>query len=136
LALVELARAGPTRTLSAGQIAENRSIPEKYLEQILATLKAAGLVLSFRGRGGGYTLSKAPSRITLSDVFGVLEGPPALVHCVKDGALCPASAACPTRSIWVEMTQALTDIMERTTLQDIVDREKKAVSRERLTYHI
>lgn len=125
LVMLELAQAGPRKTMSVRTIAEKRNLSEKYLEQILASLKIAGLVVSFRGFGGGYTLSRAPARINVGDVFRVLEGSPALASCVLAPDECARHETCPIRQTWVEMTNALTHVMDNTTLQDILDRENR-----------
>jgi len=124
LVMTELATAGPSVTTSVRTIAERRSLSEKYLEQILAALKTAGLVVSFRGFGGGYTLPKPPGRISVGDVFRALEGSPALASCVDGSDECDRHDACPIRQTWVEMTTALAEVMDCTTLQDILDRKK------------
>lgn len=128
LVMMELAEAGPEQTTSVRVTAEKRGLSEKYLEQILAVLKSAGLVVSFRGFGGGYTLPKPPARISVGDVFRVLEGPPALVDCVDVSDECARRDTCAIRQTWIDMADAMTHVMDTTSLRDLLDRE---VSRSR-----
>jgi len=134
--MVELAEAGPDQTVSSRELAERQDISKKYLEQILAALKGAGLVLSFKGSGGGYTLSRSPARINLGHIYRTFEGSLSLVDCVDEPTVCPRHATCATREAWVELSEALRSVMDNTTLQDLLDRRlKKSRGRERV-YHI
>lgn len=135
-AMVELAAAYEHGPVSVREVAEKQKLSEKYLEQIMATLKAAGLVNSVRGLRGGYSLARAPSSIRLGDVFRVLEGSPAPVDCVDDGALCPMQDACPTRSTWVEIKKALEGVLDGTTLQDLLDQMNTKTAARELMYDI
>jgi Rrf2 family protein len=91
----------------------------------MRALKASGLVKSVRGAHGGYELAREPKAITLREVFDALEGSAALAECVEDPDSCPRHKTCPTRDIWVEMTESVAGILEKTTLQDVVDRMKE-----------
>jgi Rrf2 family protein len=68
-ALIVLARAGTGSGMQIRDIAQKEQIPRKFLEQILLTLKAGGLIVSRRGRDGGYALLKAPEEISLGVVM-------------------------------------------------------------------
>lgn len=74
LALLELASHSHTYPLTAAAINEKHQIPERYLEQILATLRRGGLVRSHRGSKGGFVLAREPHEITLLDVVTVMDG--------------------------------------------------------------
>jgi len=124
-AMAELARVYPEEALSLKDVAEQQQLSVKYLEQIMRALKSSGLVKSVRGAHGGYELAKAPGEITLRDVFDALEGSAALAECVEDPDSCPMHKTCPTRDIWVQMTESVTGILDKTTLQDIVNRMKE-----------
>jgi len=124
LVMMELAEAGPKQTTSVRVIAERRGLSEKYLEQILAALKVAGLVVSFRGFGGGYTLPKPPARISVGDIFRVLEATPTPVDCVDGSSKCARRDTCAIRQTWIDMTNAMTHVLDSTSLQDLLDRQK------------
>ena len=73
-ALIDLARYSEVEPVSINSIAERQGISERYLEQLMAMLKKAGLVKSIRGAGGGYVLAKEQKDISVGDVLRPLEG--------------------------------------------------------------
>jgi Rrf2 family protein len=123
-ALTELAAAHPDRVLPLKAVAERQRLSVKYLEHIMTALKIAGLVKPIRGVNGGFVLARDPADVTLREVFEALEGSPATVECVDAPGSCSMESTCPTRETWVEMTEALAAVLERTTLQDLVARGK------------
>ncbi|MFC1672334.1 RrF2 family transcriptional regulator [Planctomycetota bacterium] len=123
-AMATLAMAYPEEPVSVGQVARQQRLSAKYLEQIMAALKTAGLVTSTQGVHGGYSLARPPESINLGDVFNVLEGPTAPVDCVDNPGTCSMEAVCPTRDTWVEIEEAIRKVLKNTTLQDLVERMK------------
>ena len=87
-AMIELAQHDAPGPLQLKIIAQRQEISVKYLEQLMAVLKAAGLVNSIRGSRGGYELARASNQITLSDILHCVEGPVATVDCVEDTNRC------------------------------------------------
>ena len=69
-AMIDLARYSEKEPVSIGSVAARQEISERYLEQLVALLKKAGLVKSIRGASGGYVLAKKPSEISVGDIFG------------------------------------------------------------------
>lgn len=101
------------------QISAQQNIPDRYLEQLLATLRRAGLVKSQRGARGGYLLARDPWKISLYDVVSCIEGFDTQV----DAARIPnTSEAVVIQDVWGEVRQAAEDILQKYTLQDLVDR--------------
>jgi Rrf2 family protein len=92
-------------------IAEKENIPVKYLEQILLTLKNAGLLHSKMGVGGGYYLGRPASEIYLGQVFRILDGPVAPIRCVSQMAYepcgCPDEATCGLRLTMLDVRNAM-----------------------------
>jgi Rrf2 family transcriptional regulator, cysteine metabolism repressor len=125
-AMVELAHAYPDGALSVKDVAARQRLSVKYLEQIMAPLKAAGIVKAVRGASGGYMLAQDPASVRLSDIYVALDGPPAIVDCVADAAICTRSAICPTRGVWCEMNAAVMKVLESTTLADLAARSAAA----------
>jgi Rrf2 family protein len=82
-------------------------------------LRSAGLIKAVRGVHGGYTLTRPPREIAMAEVFAALEGPPAVVECLKASARCAMSDRCPTRGVWRRMNDAISEILEGTTLADL-----------------
>lgn len=133
-ALADLAGHGDTPA-SVRDIAERQRISPKYLEQILNALRAAGLVRAVRGLRGGYAIAKSPDAINLREVYEALEGSAAPVECV-DHHCCPMEEACPTRQTWLEIKESLEGILERTTVQELVDRTNQKKQSIAVMYHI
>jgi Rrf2 family transcriptional regulator, cysteine metabolism repressor len=124
-AMVDLACQQNSEPILVKSIAERQEISKKYLESLLASLKAAGLVRSVRGAKGGYRLAQEPSMITIEQITNALDGPPILVECVEDSALCRRAESCVTRQLWKDMTDGLVDKLRATTLADLMREAQK-----------
>lgn len=107
-------------------IAQRQDIPKKYLEQVLLALKSARLVYSARGRQGGYLLSRPPELITLGEIIRATDGPLAPISCVSQTAYrtctCPDQSRCVLRPTWLEVRNAIAEVLDKTTLADLVER--------------
>ena len=116
--LAEEAGQGP---VLVADLAERQRIPKKFLEAILLDLKRHGFLVSKKGKGGGYLLSRAPSTITVGQIIRVLEGPLALVPCASQTQYrrceeCVDEATCGVRVAMVEVRDATSRILDKTTL--------------------
>jgi len=120
-AILELAQKSGRAPLQIKIIAKHQDISVKYLEQLMTILKSAGFVRSIRGSKGGYILAKAPNQIKLSDVFNCLEGSIATIECVENELYCPRVADCIARQVWVQVQEAITNVLQAITLQDLID---------------
>ncbi len=128
-AILELALDYGKGPIQIKTISDRESISNKYLEQLIAMLKASGLVRSMRGPKGGYVLARHPSEIKLSEIFTTLEGPLLTVECLDHPEICPRCADCVTRDLWLEMQEAVLKVLERKTLQDMVVAARKVGSK-------
>ena len=117
-------------------IAQRQQISLHYLEHIIAPLIAAGMLRSTRGAGGGVSLGRSPQEIKLSEVVRVLEGSIAPAECVDDPNVCSRADLCVTRDIWAEMKEAMAGVLESTTLQDLVERQREKQKSDVIEYHI
>ena len=117
-------------------IAQRQQISVAYLEHLITPLIAGGLVRSTRGAKGGVSLTKPPEEIRLSEVIQLLEGSIAPVECVNNPEICLRSESCVTRDIWGELKKAIDSILQSTTLQDLVERQKRKQQPEEVMYHI
>ena len=124
-AMLELAENYGKGPLQLKSIAREEEVSIKYLEQLMTVLKAAGLVTSVRGFKGGHILARPPGEIKVSECFDCLEGPVITVDCVEDKSICPRSNDCVARLLWAEVQYAARAVLEKTTLQDLVDRKKQ-----------
>lgn len=105
-------------------IAERQGIPRRYLENILLELRRHGLVVSFRGKTGGYALSRQPQDISFADVVRAMDGPLALTPCTSKTAYqrcgdCVGEAHCAIRGVLGEVRESIAGILERTTLASV-----------------
>jgi len=116
----------PAGVMQIKEIATREQIPVKFLEQILLTLKNAGMVKSRMGSGGGYHLGKQANEITLGQVVRILDGPLAPITCVSQTAYekcgCPNEETCGLRLVMLDVRNAIADILDCTTLADIARR--------------
>ena len=121
-AILELANEYGKGPLQTRIIAERQDISVKYLEQLMAALKSAGLIRSQRGAHGGYMLARPPDNIRLSEVFDVFEGPVATVECVANDNYCTRAADCVARRVWCEVQRAIKNVLQGMTLKDVLDK--------------
>ena len=102
-------------------LAETETIPKKFLEQILVSLKSAGFVSSKKGKGGGYVLAQPPEKITIGSVIRAIEGPLAPLPCASETRFrkcdeCVDIQTCGTRIVMRQVRDAMAAILDETTL--------------------
>ena len=117
------------------EISESQEISERYLEQILNTLRTSGLLISTRGAKGGYELAKAPSEITLGDIIRSLEGPLDVVSCTGNSE-CERAGECATFYVWKEVKEMIENVLDSITLKDLAERQRKLINRGLIEYNI
>ena len=120
--MTELARAYGHGLLSLAEIARTEMLPLPYLEQLIGELRRAGLVEGVRGLHGGYRLTRAPERITVGEIYRVLEGEIAPVECTAEGyaaGACEREAGCLSRSVWARVQASILAVLDATTLDDL-----------------
>lgn len=119
-ALIDLANHFGRGPVQSKDIADRQGLPEPYLNQLMTTLRRAGLVSSKRGPTGGHILAKPPHQITLRAAFDVLEGPTSPWWCVEtDDPNCIYAAGCGLRPVWQAINGAVTQVLDHMTLADI-----------------
>jgi Rrf2 family transcriptional regulator, cysteine metabolism repressor len=134
--LLELALHYEQGPLSLAAIAAREEISVKYLESLLGMLRSAGLVRSARGAQGGYVLARSPQEISLRDIFEVLEGPEAFVPCTDDALACSRWADCVTKEVWAQMYAAAMQVLQGTSLADLVQRAQERCAGAAVAYDI
>ena len=120
-------------------IARRQDIPLPFLEQIMLSLKKVGYVQSRIGKGGGFFLTKRPEDITLGEIVRLIEGPIEPIACgLKDKPSgCADEPICAFKEIWVQVTQAVSNIVDRTNFSQIMQRTRELhEQRTEYTYHI
>ena len=137
LALLDMGLNADKGPVHVRAIANRRSIPVKFLEQVMSSLKKAGLVESIRGAQGGYVLSRPPHQITLADIVEAIEGPIAPMDCVGEGKeyRCKyITGGCALKDVWEDVKKAIKDVLKRTTIADLCIKSREYETA--LMYHI
>jgi Rrf2 family protein len=118
--ILELARRNQERPVQVSEIARAQSIPVKYLEQLIRTLKQAGLITSVRGSRGGHKLDCPPDSISIGQLVRLFEGQSELVACVSSPDQCQMAEECPVRAVWQEATEAMYEKLDSVTIADLI----------------
>ncbi len=126
-ALLDLALQRERGLIPIQEIAERQAIPQRYLEQVLLSLKRAGLLTSKRGSTGGYHLTRDPEDITVGAVLRAVEGTRAAFQ---------ANASPDLVDLWLEISEAVSKVVDRVTFGELVARARERHSRARPMYHI
>jgi Rrf2 family transcriptional regulator, cysteine metabolism repressor len=108
-------------------IAASEGITPDYVEQILIRLKAAGLVRSYRGKDGGFSLAVDPGALTVARVLEAMEGKMSVVPCLESGA-CERAGSCSTRALWRKADQALKQVFAKATIGELAAGARKGAS--------
>ncbi|MFQ5656559.1 MAG: RrF2 family transcriptional regulator [Candidatus Methylomirabilales bacterium] len=124
--------------LQIEEIAQRQDIPVRYLEQLLLILKRAGYLESKRGVKGGYSLAKPPNQITLGEIIRLMEGPPAPIYCVDPSSRnkCPVEKTCGFQGVWGEVRDAVAEILDNITFEEICRRAQIRMTTRSASYHI
>ena len=122
-AMLDLAHAEAGRPVFIADIARRQDIPRRFLENILIELKKSGLVVSHRGKHGGYALARPAAAISFAEIIRISDGPLALAPCASKTAYrrcddCKDEATCAVRRVLLEVRDATAVILERTSLAD------------------
>jgi Rrf2 family protein len=123
--------------LQTSELAAKEKLPIKFLEQIFAQLKAAGYVKSRRGKFGGYSLARPTKRIKFGAVIRLIDGPLAPIRCVSTTSYarcsCPDEVHCGLRMLMFDVRNAITAVLDRFSLADIVEITLRKYRRDKVT---
>lgn len=121
-AVYALAEHGDGAPLKIAEISERERIPIRFLEVILNQLKGGGFVRSRRGAEGGYNLAKPPDQITVGAIMRFVDGPIAPVDCVSQSRHkeCEFHGECHYFGFWGRVRQAISDVVDKTTMADLM----------------
>lgn len=112
-------------------ISQKYDIPKGYLEQLLAKLKKSGYVKTTRGKLGGYYLAKSPEEITVGMILRTLEGNITSSDCLSNEN-CGKENTCTTRAIFEEIEKSINNIIDNTTLEDMIKKKDQIIKEARL----
>ncbi len=130
-AMIALGRRYGEGPILIASMASEEGIPLKFLEGILLSLKSHGLLDSKRGKRGGYQLSRSPATITIGSIIRMMEGPLAPLPCASETAYRPCEECrdvehCGTRIIMRQVRDAIAEVLDKTTLADLIQRVEAA----------
>ncbi|MCL5105064.1 MAG: Rrf2 family transcriptional regulator [Armatimonadetes bacterium] len=135
-AMLALAMHDSDAPMMTKEIAERQNLPATYLEQLMLTLRKAGLVLATRGAKGGYVLSRDPKGITLAEIVEALEGPLDIADCADVPNCCLEPTACALMDVFTEANQALHDVFNRASLAELAENQRIKESSQASMYFI
>ncbi|HEY7590689.1 MAG TPA: Rrf2 family transcriptional regulator [Candidatus Limnocylindrales bacterium] len=130
-ALVDLVRhAEEARAIPLAALAKRNNLPAKFLEQIMARLKGAGIVRTTLGAHGGYTMAMDPAEVSIGRVIRLLDGALAPLPCVSlryyGRCSCPDEATCPLRDVMLDVRDNILEILDVQTLAELAARQGRA----------
>ncbi len=133
-AMVDLVMHGEKEPASIANIAARQHISERYLEQLIARLKKAGLVTSVRGAGGGYVPTRPADEISVGDVLRALEGSLDPVDCpgLAEESGCSGSDVCVTKYVWRRINDSINRTVDEIKISDLVRESREVEQKNRI----
>ena len=127
--MLDLALHNTGEYIKVKDIARRQDISEKYLEQIISILNKAGFVHSVRGAQGGYQIADDPKKYTIGMVLRLTEGSLSPVACLDTTPnQCERCDPCETLEVWKRLSDAINNVVDDVTIQDLVDRHNATIS--------
>jgi Rrf2 family protein len=130
-AMLDLSLQPPRRTVPIQEIAARQGIPQRYLEQVLQSLKQAELLVSRRGAAGGYQLTRRPEEITVGTVLRAVEGTQATLG-MRNGR---GQRAADLAELWEAIDHAVSQVVDRLTFGELAERARPRAGAQAM-YHI
>ena len=128
--MIELAMNGNDSGVYQKEISERQEISFKYLDQIIASLKASGLIVNSEGRMSGYVLTRDAEKINVYDVYKAFQHELMIIDCLKGEGNCSREDKCATRDFWDGLNKLIVDYLESTNLSDLARKQKAINERE------
>jgi len=129
-ALTDLVRHVDGGPIALATLAARNQLPAKFLEQIMSTLKHAGIVRTTLGAHGGYAIAADPAAVSIGRVIRLLDGALAPLGCVSlryyERCSCVDEATCPLRDTMLDVRDAMLEILDTETLADLAARQGRA----------
>ncbi len=107
------------------EIAESQDVSVKYLDQIIASLKKAGLVHNVGGKKSGYILARPANEISVYDVYSAFEDELAIIDCLVSNGECPRGTMCVMKDYWCELNGTIRDSMQEMNMQLMAEKHMK-----------
>jgi Rrf2 family protein len=118
--IVYLASQSPGKVVLISEIAQATEVPKSFLSKIFQDFARIGLVHSFRGTGGGFSLARPASRITLREVVEAVEGPIVPNRCLLGKGVCARDDTCSVHPVWRKVQNEVLSILDGITLEELV----------------
>lgn len=128
--MIELAMHGNETGVFQKEISERQEISFKYLDQIIASLKASGLIENSEGRMSGYVLSKSAEEINVYDVYKAFQHELMIIDCLKGEGNCSREGKCATRDFWSGLNSLIVEYLESTNMKNLADKQEAINQRE------
>ncbi len=124
-AIIDIALFSKDAPVQVKEISGRQGIPERFLEQVMSSLKRAGLVESIRGAQGGYLLTRDTSSVSLADVIEAVEGPLEVMSCTSEkNTRCKEKELCALKDVWSDVQGVIVDALDAITLEDLCNRTR------------
>lgn len=118
--MLDLAQHDDGSNVSLADIAERVKESQKYLEATVASLSGAGLIISARGKSGGYRLARKPNEYSVAEIICAAEGSLAPVSCLDGGTPCENAGSCLSLPLWRELDEVIMNFLNSKTLADLL----------------
>jgi len=126
-AMVDLALHYEKGPILLKDIAKRQEVSMKYLDHIISTLRANGLIESAKTRHSGYVVSRPPCQIKTYEIIKAVEGSLAPVDCVDDPKICHRADFCATLNLWKKLKKSMRDVLEGVTLEDLANEQREII---------
>jgi len=129
MAMIDIGQNTGASPVSLAEIADRQDISQEYLEQLFGKLRRSGLVVSSRGAGGGYALSRPAAEINLADVILAVDEPLRVTRCEGDAVDgCVKGEKCCAHDLWSSLGRQMMFFLESITLEDVVEKRNLALA--------
>jgi Rrf2 family protein len=117
--MIELANDSSGEGVYQKDISKNQDISLKYLDQIIHSLKVAGLISNVKGKKSGYILTRKPSEITIYDIHKAFENDICVIDCMSSNFQCDRIEGCTVQVFWRGLNQVVIDYFQNMNLEDV-----------------
>ncbi len=123
--MIEIAMHWKGKGVFQKDISERQEISFKYLDQIIASLKASGLVENSEGRMSGYILAKEPNKISVYDIYRAFDNELKIIDCLAGEGICKRDRLCVARDFWNDLNKIIVEYLESTKLNDLAQKQQQ-----------
>ena len=120
--IIFLAQQQPGKISLISEIADAVDAPQTFLAKIFQNFAKLGIVNSYRGTGGGFTLGRAPSRITLREIVEAVEGPIIPNRCLSGKGECDRDKVCQVHPVWRKVQSQIVQILDSVTFEELANK--------------